>query len=210
MSIDIWLMFCAVALAATLSPGPAILLAMTNGVSGGARRVLWSSLGNISGLLCVAGLSVFGLGALLQTSALAFTVSKVVGALYLAWLGIKQWRRPAGDGLGTGMVRTVALSRWLCWREGVLVAVTNPKALIFVTALFPVFLDAHRPLGLQFMIMTGTLMAFSFACLMSYGLMANRVRQWFAKPGHQRVFQRTAGGVFVGMGLSLLLLGRSR
>ena len=210
MAFEVWLLFCVTALVAALSPGPAILLAITNGVAGGLRRVLWSSLGNVAGLMCVAGVSIFGLGAVLKVSAVAFTATKLFGAAYLVWLGIKQWRKPALGLRVEPLTSAVAESGWRHWREGVLVALTNPKALLFFTALFPVFLDAGRPLGLQFLIMTGTMMCCSFACLMVYGGLAQRVRRWLALPVHQRRFQRVTGAVFMGMGASLLLLTRPR
>ena len=92
MSLSAWIIFVAVALAAILSPGPAVFLAITNSVTYGWRRVTFSSLGNISGLLVISSVTMAGLGALLKTSALVFTVFKLVGAGYLIFLGIKQWR----------------------------------------------------------------------------------------------------------------------
>ncbi|WP_227815505.1 LysE family translocator [Nitrogeniibacter aestuarii] len=210
MAIEVWLLFCVTALVAAVSPGPAILLAITNGVAGGVRRVLWSSLGNVTGLICVASVSVFGLGALLKASSLAFTATKLLGAAYLIWLGVKQWRKPA-VGLRVEPLKSDAAERpWHFWREGALVALTNPKALLFFTALFPVFLDAGRPLGPQFLIMTGTMMCCSFTCLMAYGGLAQRVRRWLSEPACQRRFQRVTGAVFMGMGTSLLVLTRPR
>ena len=211
MALETWLLFCTVGLAAALSPGPAILLAITNGVAGGGRRVVWSSLGNIVGLLLISCVSIFGLGALLKASAAAFTVTKVVGAAYLVWLGIKQWRRPA-TGLSDASPAIASGTRDAVYlaREGALVALTNPKAIVFFTALFPVFLDARQALAPQFAIMTATMMALSFICLMGYGLMARRVRHWLATPRHHRMFQRVTGSVFIVMGGSLLTLTRSR
>jgi len=206
VAFELWLPFCLTALVAALSPGPAILLAISNGVIGGLPRVLWSSLGNVCGLVCIASVSVFGLGAMLKVSSLAFFVLKLIGAGYLVWLGVKQWRRPA-SGLQLGPLTGAGTeTRLRLWREGVLVALTNPKALLFFAALFPVFLEAERPLGRQFAIMTGTLMVCSFLCLMAYGGLAQQARRYLEAPIHQRRFQRVTGAVFVAMGLSLLLL----
>ena len=184
MAFDTWLMFCAVGLAAALSPGPAILLAIANGASRGVPAVLCSSLGNVAGLLVISSVSMFGLGALLKTSATAFLVAKLIGATYLIWLGIKQWRRR--DVLSTAPAEASGrqgASRWALMREGSLVALTNPKAIAFFTALFPVFIDGHRALLPQFVIMTGSMMSISFLCLMAYGALARRARRWLAVPG---------------------------
>ncbi|MBT0963309.1 LysE family translocator [Denitromonas iodatirespirans] len=209
MAFDTWLMFVVVAALAILSPGPAILLAITNGSRGGLRAVALSSLGNILGVAAVAGVSVFGLGALLQTSALLFLVVKLIGAAYLVYLGIKQLRRAAVSlsqaAAVDGPVQRPAAG---LFREGALVALTNPKAIAFFTALFPVFLDTGRPLALQFGLMTATFMALSFMSLLAYGALARSAGRWLAEPRRQRAFNRVTGGVFIGLGASLLSLGR--
>lgn len=209
MAFETWLMFAAVATLAILSPGPAVLLAITNGSRGGMRAVALSSLGNILGVAAVAGVSVFGLGALLKTSASLFLLAKLVGAAYLVYLGLKQFRRAAlslsqaAAAAGTGQRPAGALLR-----EGALIALTNPKAIAFFTALFPVFLDTARPLALQFVLMTATFMALSFMSLTAYGLLARSAGRWLAEPRRQRLFNRVTGGVFIGLGASLLQLGR--
>jgi len=210
VAFESWLMFCAVGLAAALSPGPAILLAIANGAGRGVPAVLCSSLGNVTGLLVISSVSLFGLGALLKTSATAFLVAKLIGAAYLIWLGIKQWRRR--DVMSTAPAEAAGrqhAGRWALMREGILVALTNPKAIAFFTALFPVFIDGHRPLLPQFALMTGSMMTISFLCLMAYGALARRARRWLAVPSRQRLFQRITGTLFIVLGGSMLGLSRS-
>jgi len=210
VAFETWLMFCAVGLATALSPGPAILLAISNGASRGVPAVLCSSLGNAAGLLVISSVSMFGLGVLLKTSATAFLVAKLIGAAYLIWLGIKQWRRR--DVLATAPAEVAdggRASRWVLMREGALVALTNPKAIAFFTALFPVFIDGHRALLPQFSIMTASMMSISFLCLVAYGALARRARRWLAVPGRQRLFQRVTGTIFIALGGSMLGLSRS-
>jgi len=210
MAFETWLMFCAVALAAAISPGPAILLAIANGAGRGVPAVLCSSLGNVTGLLVISSVSMFGLGALLKASATAFLVAKLIGAAYLIWLGIKQWRRR--DVMTTTPAESadrLRVGRGALIREGALVALTNPKAIAFFTALFPVFIDGHRALLPQFAIMTASMMTLSFLCLMAYGALARRARQWLAVPSRQRLFQRVTGTLFIVLGGSMLGLSRS-
>jgi threonine/homoserine/homoserine lactone efflux protein len=210
VAFETWLMFCAVALAAGLSPGPAILLAISNGVARGALAVVCSSLGNVAGLLVISSVSMFGLGALLKTSATAFLVAKLVGAAYLIWLGIKQWRRRVvATETPADTVARARVGRLALMREGLFVALTNPKAIAFFTALFPVFLDAQRAILPQFALMTASMMLISFLCLMVYGLAARRARRWLALPGRQRMFQRLTGTVFIALGGSMLTLSRA-
>ena len=209
MQLEVWLMFAAVGLAAALSPGPAILLAITNAVSGGMRAVAYSSLGNIIGLMLVASVSMFGLGALLTASAGAFMVAKLAGALYLVYLGVKQLRRrDAVFATGPDVPARRCRAGRALLREGLLIALTNPKVIAFFSAVFPVFLDTARPALQQFVTMTATMMALSLLCLLGYGALARRARRWLVAPRRQRLFHRLAGGVFIAMGASLPLMGR--
>src|ERR1700712_5723135 len=82
--------FTAVAAVAILSPGPATLLALRNSMAWGARRAVWSSLGNVCGLFCLSAAAMLGLGVLLESSALLFGAVKLLGAGYLFYLGVRQ------------------------------------------------------------------------------------------------------------------------
>src|SRR3990167_4353267 len=95
MHLSNWLAFCGVAFLVTFSPGPGVLLAISNAMAHGKRDWVASSLGNATGLFIISGVAMAGMGAILAVSALAFTVLKGVGALYLVYLGIRQWRSQA-------------------------------------------------------------------------------------------------------------------
>jgi threonine/homoserine/homoserine lactone efflux protein len=206
MDWKVWLMYSLVAQVSIASPGPAVLLAVTNGVTLGTRRVALSSLGNICGIFIVASLAMSGLGALLKASSLGFGVLKVLGAAYLLYLGVRQWRSKtnifAVQARGDGQART----RREIFMQAFLLALTNPKAILFFTALFPQFLAPARPLLPQFLILTFTFMALSFTSLMLYGLLARSARGWFAEERRATWFNRTAGGLYAVLGAGLLRL----
>ncbi|EPN21875.1 lysine exporter protein LysE/YggA, partial [Pseudomonas syringae pv. actinidiae ICMP 19070] len=100
-SLQHWLSFAMIALVVTLTPGPAVVMALSNSMSHGPARAMIGSLGNALGLMVVATAVTAGLGAVLVASASAFLVLKLAGAGYLIFLGIKQWRnaRSAFDAL---------------------------------------------------------------------------------------------------------------
>ena len=156
MPFSTWIIYAAVAFAAIVSPGPAIFLAISNSVAFGWRRVVFSSLGNVLGLLVVSGLAMAGLGALMKTSASVFTAVKLMGAGYLIYLGLRQWRSRAS--LFSRVPEAGPRGNRQLFLRGLLVALTNPKAVLFFTALFPQFLSPGRPLAPQFAILTGTFM----------------------------------------------------
>jgi threonine/homoserine/homoserine lactone efflux protein len=206
-----WMLFAAVAFAVIISPGPAVFLAISNGVAFGWRRVSYSSMGNVLGLAVVSSLAMAGLGALLKTSASVFLVVKLLGAGYLIYLGVRQWRARAS--VFTQDPEAASLERrgnGQIFLHGLLVALTNPKSILFFTALFPQFMRTNQALLPQFLILTGTFMALSFLSLMSYGLLAHSARIWFDNGNRSLWFNRISGSVFITLGLGMLRLKARR
>jgi homoserine/homoserine lactone efflux protein len=199
--------FAAVAI---VSPGPAVVLALRNGASFGARSALWSSLGNVTGIAIVSSAAMLGLGAVLMSSALLFGIVKVLGAAYLFYLGLRHlFGRASAVALPDGNAAQTAAHRpFALYREGALIALTNPKAILFFTALFPPFLDTQAPLLPQFLVLTGTFMALSFFSLLAYALLAGRAQRYLIKPLVAKIVNRVVGAVFVTFGVFLLATRR--
>lgn len=212
MELSTWLLFIAVAIVAIASPGPAILLSISNSIRFGIPKVLFSSLGNICGLLLLSTAAIFGLGAVLKTSTSLFLIIKLIGVAYLVYLGIRQWRSKTSffEDVNKNTSSRIKKSRKRFFLEGFLIAITNPKAILFFTALFPQFINTHLDLVPQFLIMTTTFMTMSFLVLVSYGLAAAKARRWFSSGQRSKWFNRILGGLFVaiGVGLSQLKLER--
>lgn len=215
MELSTWLLFVAVGTAAVLSPGPAILLAISNSVRFGMAKVFVSTLGNMAGLFILSSAAIFGLGAVLKTSTHLFLAVKVIGAAYLIYLGVRQWRSKANffadqevpDKLENSQSqKNSKKSNLKIFSEGFLIAMTNPKAILFFTALFPPFLNTNQALAQQFLIMTFTFMAMSLICLMSYGLLASKAKNWFSQGSRTKWFNRTLGSVFIAIGAGVLTL----
>lgn len=156
------------------------------------------------GLFLLASTAVLGLGVILQTSEVLFTALKLCGAGYLIYLGVRQWRGRAG--LVMAPRSTSVRSRVHIFSEGLLVAISNPKAILFFTALFPQFLDTQLSIFPQFMIMVSTFMVISFTTLMAYGSMARQFARWLGTARRTHWFNRIVGSAFIGLGVSLLRL----
>ena len=213
MEISSWLLFIAVGTAAVVSPGPAILLAISNSVRYGMTKVLLSTLGNVSGLFILSSAAIFGLGAALNTSPRLFLAIKLIGAAYLIYLGIRQLRSKSNFFDKTSSIEKLKntqpkknKSNRKIFLEGFLIAMTNPKAILFFTALFPPFINTSKALPQQFLIMTFTFMAMSFICLMSYGMLASKAKTWFATGNRSTWFNRVLGSVFILLGVGVLSL----
>lgn len=206
MTLDVFLLYCVVSFLYIISPGPAIFLAITNGMSVGMRAVSVSSLGNILGLFILSSASMLGLGALLLTSATLFFAVKVVGAAYLIFLGVKNIRH-SKSALKADLSQELPRKRYRSvFKEGFLIAVTNPKPILFFTALFPQFLNVQSNLVPQFFALTGVFMLFSFFALCSYGMVSKVARGWLSNQARMAWFHRISGGVFIAMGIGLLQL----
>ncbi len=204
MEIQSWLMYLTLVLVATSTPGPAVLFIMTNSTLHGWRKASFSALGNIVGLFCLGVIAVTGLGTILQTSEIIFNGIKYAGAAYLIYLGFKLFFQKGADfnAMANDLISTDISSKRIFF-QAIGVAVSNPKAIVFLTALFPQFLNIEQPLIPQFSMLIATLMTFSFTFLMIYALLAHKAKKWLTKPGRIKIMSRASGSVFIGFGLLL-------
>lgn len=194
-------MFLLTSIGMSLSPGPNGLLALTHGALHGSRKTLFTIAGSLLGFVTVIALCMFGIGALIQASVVWLTALKWVGGLYLAWLGVKLWR---SSPVTVHLNDTAQVSRpWSLFRQGLLSAATNPKGLLFFSALLPQFIDPHRSLTVQFVVVAATYMTTEFLTEYALASTATRIRPWLARVG--RTFNRVCGGLFVAIGLALPL-----
>ncbi len=201
MSLQTWLLYLAAAIGLSLTPGPNSLLALTHGALHGHRRTLFTVAGGAVGFTALIALSMLGIGALLQTSAHALTVLKLLGGAYLVWLGVQLWRAPAIDLRADGGARGVRAL--VLFRQGLLTAVSNPKALLFYGAFLPQFIDPKRDLMTQFVVMAVVFVVIEIITEVLLAMLAHRVRPWLQRQG--RRFNRACGGLFVAMGVALPL-----
>ncbi len=201
MAFDTWLIYLLASIGLSLSPGPNGLLALTHGAMHGRRKTLFTIAGGVLGFVAVIALSMFGIGALIRSSVVWLTVLKWVGGAYLVWLGIQVWRSPPVTmAVGTAPVQARGGA---LFRQGVLSAATNPKALLFFTAFLPQFIDAQHSLLLQFAVLAGTFAATELATEFALASAAHRISPWLTRVG--RRFNRVCGGIFVLIGTALPL-----
>ena len=207
MQVEVVLAYCAFAAVSVVSPGPATLLAIRNGLAGSMQGVFFGALGNMAGMFCLSAASMLGLGVLLRTSATLFLAVKLLGAAYLFYLGFKQIR-----GRASIVIHETApmphRTRFSYFREAIVLALTNPKPILFFAALFPQFVVAKAPLLPQFLVLTGIFMLMSLVSLHVYALLARQARSALTKPRVARWVDRVTGALFVTFGAGLLALKR--
>lgn len=204
MSLESWIIYLALVIAATATPGPAVLFIVTNSALYGWKNATYIALGNIAGLMILGIVAISGLGTILNASASIFNVIKYFGAAYLFYLGVKLIFQKTSGSISTAeqIIPSEIKSNRL-FVQALLVAVSNPKAIVFLTALFPQFINTHSPLFGQCLVLLITLMLFSFSFLMFYAFLAQRTKNWLGEPNRIKYFNRSSGAVFIGFGILL-------
>jgi threonine/homoserine/homoserine lactone efflux protein len=207
MTFATLLLFCAVALVAIATPGPTVLLALTNGSHYGVQRALPGMLGAVLSDFVLVGAVALGLGALLAASELAFSVLKWVGAAYLAWLGLRLVRSKGGLDLPTDMNGTSQSSRSI-FAKSFLVAATNPKGYLFCSALLPQFIDPLAAQTPQYLTIAVVFAGLDFMVMLGYAFIGARAIR-LLKATAVRWIDRICGGALLALAGSLAFYRRA-
>lgn len=195
-----YLFFILIAAAVIASPGPGIVLTLKNTLQYDFKGAFPGIAGVALGMLLIAVLSAAGLGLLLTTSALAFTVLKYLGAAYLIYLGIKLWRSSGQVADLSAGRRSSVRSRFF---EGLGITALNPKPIVFFLSLFPQFIDPAAAYIPQFALLALTFSALVVVIHCGYAATATLARDKLRTPRGSEVINKVSGGVFVCFGLAL-------
>ncbi|MBU1233907.1 MAG: LysE family translocator [Proteobacteria bacterium] len=204
MELHVYLAFVVATTIMIALPGPSVLLTVAHSISFGWQRALATVAGATMGIAVQLIVAAIGLTSLLNGVAEAFEWLRWGGAAYLVYLGIKQWRS-ANKPLE---LNTSAVSKTNLFVQGLVVTIPNPKSLIFIAAFLPQFIDAARPLGLQFTFIVPTFLVITFTVTSFWALVSGKMSGFLQS---QRAFQsvlRTAGGLMIVAGAGLLLARR--
>ncbi len=206
MNIELYLAFCLATAVLILMPGPIVTLviaqSLRHGTATGLATVAGSSIGNA--LLVAAG--ALGLSTAFVLLAELFDVIRWLGAGYLIWLGIREWRS-GGANLDAAAAGAPRAKRAVFW-QGIVVAITNPKTILFYAAFFPQFIDRAVPLAPQLVLMSITFVVIAAAFDSGYALLAGRLRGPLAGARRANIRGRITGGLLIGTGIGLALARR--
>jgi homoserine/homoserine lactone efflux protein len=207
MPLETWLAFVVAAWLISLSPGAGAISCMAAGMRYGYARAMWNILGLQLGILFVLAIVAAGLGAIIAASTTLFAAVKWLGAAYLVYLGIRQWRAPAAPVTDAGADVT-GTPRQLVMR-GFLVNATNPKGIVFMLAVLPQFIDPALPQLPQYLVCGATLFFTDLVVMSGYTGLAAKVLRVLREPHHVRWVNRTFGGLFVAAGAVLATFRRA-
>ena len=212
MSLHTWWLFVATVFVISAIPGPNMLVVMTTSAQHTIRRATATMAGCLSALVLMLSISAAGLGVFLKAWPTMFDALRLIGAAYLIYLGVKSWRAkvdaapsaealPAQDGAAKPVRSLGAL-----YRNGFLVASSNPKAILFAAALLPQFIDASKATLPQFCVLVATFAVIEVSWYLVYALCGARIGSTLKSGRVARAFNRLPGGVFVGFGAMMALM----
>ena len=207
MSFAIWITFFLACWAISLSPGPGAIAAMSAGLNLGFRRGYVTVFGLVLGIWTQVVVVVAGLGAVIAASGTAFAVLKFLGAAYLVWIGIAQWR--ASDKPLVASSAAPALTRGQLVMRGWGINAVNPKGTVFMLAVVPNFIDPSHPLLAQYVVIALSLSFTDLVVMAGYVALASRVLRALDQPHHVRLMNRGFGSLFIVAGTLLATFRRA-
>ncbi len=208
MTPTTWWLFASMEFVLCLTPGPAVLYVISSGLRAGARKSIASILGILAANVVYFAISATGVGALLLASYNLFFAIKWIGAAYLIYVGLmalfgRSELLPAEEAVKANV------SAWRLFRDGFILQASNPKAIVFFTALLPQFINPHGSVVTQVLILAITSAVIEFFVLLGYGSAAGRASALAHQPRYATWTNRVAGVLLIGAGAGLAALRRT-
>ena len=198
-----WVAFLIASILFIQVPGPSLLFTIGRALTVGRREALLSVVGNAIGVVAQVCLVAVGLGAVVAASATAYTAIKVLGAVYVIWLGIQAIRHRSDA--RRAMTDAAPVRRGHPVRIGFTVGATNPKTIVFFVAFLPQFTDPAGPVALQTVLLGLVFGLLAVASDSTWALVAGTARAWFARrPQRLDALSATGGTMMIGLGTTML------
>lgn len=183
-------------------PGSNMLLAFQFGLNYGVKKTLWTLAGLSVGLFVLLTCSLLGLGVISQTAPMLLTAIKILGALYLAYLGMQSILN-ATQSLQGNAVKVIPTPRQL-FRTGFWVALSNPKAILFFAAFFPKFINFSAPLMPQYVILTVGFFVIETTWQLVYTTSGKKLANWLSQGQRLAWLNRMCGMIFIAIAGAML------
>ena len=206
------LAFVLASLALIVIPGPSVLFVIGRSLSLGRRAGLLSVLGNETGGIPLVFAVAFGVGAIVSASVVVFTIIKIAGSLYLAFLGIQAIRHRRDHAVDATKEPERPRSNARIFLQGAFVGMTNPKSIVFFVAVLPQFVNrAAGAIPLQLLLLGLIFLLLALLSDSVWAILAGTARNWFAtSPKRMSTLSAVGGGMMIGLSGVLLLTGNKR
>ncbi len=203
MELSSYLIYLSISLIASASIGPSVVLAASNGIHFGLHKAFAGVCGHVSAILLLAIVSASGVGAIMLASENLFLVIKYLGVGYLAYVGIAIWRSKGAWSLK--VTNTTTPSGLSLYRKSLLIGLSNPKALVFFTALFPQFINPQADLFQQLIVLTGTSLCNAFVFTFAYALLGYHFKHKLMPLLNNGWLGRITGSIFLSFSAMLAI-----
>jgi RhtB (resistance to homoserine/threonine) family protein len=197
-----FLPFLAISILVIVMPGPDTAMVVKNALVGGRRAGIYASIGVALGLTVWTVMAAAGVAALLQASAVGFTVLKLAGAMYLIWLGIQLFRgRDAVAAAGHGLAVRSRSGRAL--RQGLVSNLSNPKIAVFFTSFLPQFVHGDGPVFAALLLLGVVFALITLVWLVAYVVVVDAASAVMRRPSVRRTLDRITGAILIALGINL-------
>lgn len=194
MSYQVWFAYMLACWVISISPGAGAIASMSSGLNYGFRRGYWNAIGLQLALLVQIAIVAAGVGVLFATTPLAFFVVKWFGVLYLLYLAYIQWTTKIQSIDIPTEQPTKSIPKLILY--GFIVNISNPKAIVFLLAVLPQFLDLSKPQWIQYVIMAVTMITIDLIVMAGYTGLAAKVLRLLKSPKQQKYMNRTFAVLF--------------
>lgn len=188
MSLQVWFAYMLACWVISISPGAGAIASMSSGLNYGFRNGYWNAIGLQIALLIQIMIVAAGVGVLFATTPLAFQAVKWFGVAYLLYLAYLQWTAPVKDIEIQHEKKDKSVSALLF--NGFVVNISNPKAIVFLLAVLPQFLDLSKPQWIQYLIMAATMVTIDLIVMAGYTGLASKVLRLLRSPKQQKYLNR--------------------
>lgn len=185
------------------TPGMCMTLSMTLGMTVGIKRTFWMMAGELIGVGLVVIFSMIGVATIMLQYPDIFTLFKLGGGIYLAYIGIQMWRSRGRLSIQENDTQKMNYSRRNLATQGFITAIANPKGWAFFIALLPPFIDQTLPLLPQMAMLIWMILLIEFICLILYALGGHSLAHLLRKRSNVRLMNRIAGSLMIGVGIWL-------
>ena len=197
MTLHTLLLFVVSSATLAVTPGPTMLLALSNGIAAGVRVALFGILGATCASVMMIGAVAVGLGAVLLASETVFNALRVVGIAYLCWLGLRLWRAEPRALDASALARTAVPSPRRAFLRSATVALSNPKTLLFFSAFLPQFVDASRPQSAQYLVLGAVFVSIDAVVMLAYAAAGTRAVKRLSAGGLRAINRACAAMMFL-------------
>lgn len=207
MSFDTWLLFCITEFVLCLSPGPAVLYVLSQGLGSGFRASVAANSGIVFGNTIYFVVSATGLGAILVASENIFFVAKWVGTVYLVWLGINYLISKPYE---LAVEKSRGRSLYKIFHGGLILQLANPKNIVFFMAILPQFISIEHSVPMQILILGVSSVIIEVSILLFYGALGSKIEKWARDKDWNSGLSKISGVALICVGISIALIQQSK